>query len=277
MARRAALVAIGAAAVATAGVLLAVAGSTGPRPAAGMTVMVTTSMLEAAVAELAPPEVEIVRLMPPGACPGHFDVRPGQVEAVRRADLLLRHPFQEGFEDQLARAGALSAPVAAVGHGGSLLIPANYRLLLEEVAAALPVAAGPDLDARLDAAVRRAHEVEADVRRRARAWEGRPVIAAVMQAEFCRWLGLEVVGTVGRPEEVSPRELEALLALEPELVVANLQSGTRAAEVLSGRLGVPLAVMSNFPASDAHDDGWEALVEANLERMAAAWAGPAGS
>ncbi len=277
MARRAALVAIGAAAAAVAGVLLAVAAAPGPATSAGVTVMVTTSMLEAAVAELAPAGVEVVRLMPPGACPGHFDVRPGQVAAVRRADLLLRHPFQESFEEQLARAGALSAPVATVGGGGSLLIPANYRLLLADVAAALAPVAGPDLAARAEAAARRTEVVESRLRRTTAGWVGRPVIAAGMQAELCRWLGLEVVGTIGRPEEVSPRELEVLLALEPELVVANLQSGTRAAEVLAGRLGVPLAVLSNFPGSDGDGDGWEDLVEANLDRLAAAWTGPAGS
>lgn len=276
MARGTCLVATGAAAVAAAGVLLAVAGSAGAPPASGVTVMVTTSMLEAAVAELTPAGVEVVRLMPPGACPGHFDVSPGQVAAVRRADLLLRHPFQEGFEEQLARAGALSAPAAAVGRGGSLLIPANYRLLLDDVAAALAPVAGPNLAARAGHAVRRTEEVESWLRHTAAEWVGRPVIAAGMQAEFCRWLGLEVVGTVGRPEEVSPRELEALLALEPELVVANLQSGTRAAEVLAGRLGVPLAVLSNFPGSDGDGDRWESLVEANMDRLAAAWAAPAG-
>jgi ABC-type Fe3+-hydroxamate transport system substrate-binding protein len=100
------------------------------------------------------------------------------------------------------------------------------------------------------------------------------VIASFHQRAFAEWLGLKIIGEMRRPEDVSPRELERLMALKPEAIVANLQEGTQAAESLGQRLGVPVIVFSNFPNAEGYGRGYEGLLASNLDRLDRTWAKP---
>jgi zinc transport system substrate-binding protein len=256
---------------ATALVLLALApAAAGERP----TVVVTTSMLERAAEAVAGTSgVDIVRLVPPGSCPGHFDLSPSAMLALREASLLVRHDFQAGLESRLrALPGEPPAIVATTAHG-SLLVPSHFAALGRDLATALGetgAAGSEDLAATTAALEQRLGDLAARLRARAAPLAGTPVVASAHQAEFCRWLGLDVVATLDRPEAISPRELGRTGA-GAALVVANLQEGTQAAEALGERLGLPVAVFSNFPGAPGYGDTYEQLLVANLERLEAAW------
>ncbi len=240
------------------------------------TVVVTTSMLAAAVEELLSPEapVEVIPLVPPGSCPGHFDLNPRVVPDLRRASVIVRHDYQQFLEERLADLGVGGRLVVA-STPGSLLIPEHYLALVEQVHGVL-LGVLPGAEDQL----RHAHQAVAarvsrhaqHARASAQPWRGRPVVASTMQADFCRWLGMDVVAELPRGEDVSPRELGELMALDPDAVIGNLQEGVRAAEVLADRLQCPLVVLSNFPDVDGYGSGWDELFTANLERLAAAWA-----
>jgi ABC-type Zn uptake system ZnuABC Zn-binding protein ZnuA len=262
------------------GVVLAILGgalwlTTTPSAAAPASVVVTTSMLESAIGELGPAAgLEVVRLLPPGSCPGHFDLSPRAVPALRSASVIVRHPYQGVLESKLRDLGVGDARVVVAGSEGSLLVPAHYAVLVGSVAEVVEQVTGrraPEVSAAVAAVRRRMRDLEEEMRRRAAPWRGTEVIAADQQAEFARWLGLEVVGELGRAEDVSPRELERLLRLHPDLVVANLQEGVQAATGLAERLGVPVAVLSNFPDAEGYGMGYDELVRSDLERLDAAW------
>ncbi len=238
--------------------------------------VVTTSMLEQAVREVLPADaaVEVVRLAPPGACPGHFDLSPRALPALRRASAFIRHGFQSGLDPRLTALGLGDLRVVPVEAEGSLLVPSAYLRVVDDaaavVAAMLPGRFEQVAAARSAAAVR-LERLEQEVRAASRDWRGRPVIAGPQQAALCRWLGLEVVGVLDRPEELTPRDLARLVALEPQVVVGNLQSDGEAARALAARLGVPVAVLSNFPGAEGYGTSYDELVRANLQRLAAAW------
>jgi ABC-type Zn uptake system ZnuABC Zn-binding protein ZnuA len=59
-------------------------------------------MFECVVVELAGDGVAIMRLAEPGMCPGHFDMRPSQVESLRGCRVLLRLDFQQSLDRKLA-------------------------------------------------------------------------------------------------------------------------------------------------------------------------------
>ncbi len=249
-----------------------------PGSAAGpASVVVTTSMLECAVEELAAAAagIEVVRLVPPGACPGHFDLSPRAVPVLRSAPVVIRHDYQQFLESKLIEMGVADARVVVAETGGSLLVPEHYAALVRRVAeifAELVPERTAELAAAADRVGGRLGPLGAEIRQPSPPWRGARVIASVRQAEFSRWLGLEVLAEIGRGEEVSPRELERLLGLRPALVVANLQEGPRAAAVLAERLEVPLVVFSNFPGADGYGDGYDRLLRSNLEQLEAAWA-----
>lgn len=265
---------------AVAGLAVAAAGAVlwlgAPAAAGASSVVVTTSMLGSAVEELGPAAagLEVVRLLPPGACPGHFDLSPRALPALRSASVIVRHPYQGVLESKLRDLGVSDARVVVAGPGDSLLVPAHYAALVAEVADVVEQETGrraPELDAAVASVRRRMTDLEGEIRRRPSPWRGAKVIASSMQAEFSRWLGLDVVGELGRTEDVAPRELEGLLQLHPDLVVANLQEGAQAATGLAQRLGVPVAVLSNFPDAEGYGTGYEELVRSDLQRLDAAW------
>lgn len=240
-------------------------------------VVVTTSMLEQAVHELgdAAAGVEVVRLIPPGSCPGHFDLSPRTVPSLRSADAIVRHRYQGFLESQIVDLGVEDATVVVADVEGSLLVPINYAGLVREVAdilAELLPGRGQHLTHGADEASLRLADLEGEIRDRPAPWRGAPVIASFQHAGFSRWLGLDVVAEIGRPEDVTPRDLESLMQHRPAVVIGNLQEGLQSAATLAKRMSVPLAVFSNFPGAAGYGDGYDELLRSNLERLDEAWA-----
>jgi zinc transport system substrate-binding protein len=240
-----------------------------------VTLVVTTSMLEAAVHDYRPalPKgLKIVRLIPPGSCPGHFDLSPRTVPVLRRARLVIRHDFQESLDGKLRKLGGESLRVYAVPTKGSLLVPANHTALsadLSEALAAIWPGHRKALQVQRDAVAAQLATMGKKAVARARPWRGMPVLASAMQQGFCSWLGLSVVQTLPRPDDTSPRQLARLLRSDAALVVGNLQSDAKGARSLAQRKGVPVAVLSNFPTQA--EDGYRKLLAANLDKLEAAW------
>jgi ABC-type Zn uptake system ZnuABC Zn-binding protein ZnuA len=242
----------------------------------GLSVVVTTSMLESAVRSVLPDQakIEVIRLLPPGSCPGHFDLSPSALPALRAARLVIRHDYQGVLEEKVSALGNLRPNVIAARTPGSLLIPENYQSLVSDVArilSALTPAHGDEIIAAARARGAGNGALSRNIRGMAQAWAGAPVISSSSQKQFCEWLGLRVVGTLNRPEEISPRDYQRLLALRPAMVVANLQEGPEAALSLGRRMGVPVAVVSNFPGADGYGRDYEELLRENLLRIAEAW------
>ncbi|NQU43301.1 zinc ABC transporter substrate-binding protein [bacterium] len=234
--------------------------------------VVTSAMLEQAAldvrGDLAEPKV--VSLMPPGACPGHFDLSPRVLPAIQSAGLVLRHDYQAGLDGKFEQIGAGDVRPVVIETPNSLLIPDNYLAIQGRITDALAERfpeRGEALRRNLEANQRGLDALAGRLRKQAEPWQGRAVIVSWHQKEFCQWLGLNVVGGLDRPEDITPRELEDLVGLKAEAVVANLQEGTQAAEAIAEKLDLPLVVLSNFPNTPGYGEGYEALLTQNLDRL----------
>jgi len=242
------------------------------RPQSSRGIVVTTTMLECAAKELLPADsgIPVLALIPPGSCPGHFDVPPSVVPALRSAAVVVAHDYQQDLAGKLTELGPPGMKLVQIETKGSLLIPAHHLRVTQQLSDVL-VVAYPNHEAQIRAALktveRRTNECSQKVAERSASWEGTPVIASAMQRQFCEWLKLQVVGQVARPEDVTPAELQALLNSKPALVVGNLQEGLRAAQAVAERLNVPLVVFSNFPDAEGYGHGYEALLNENLRRL----------
>jgi len=228
--------------------------ATSPRPH----VVVTTSLLECAVYDVAGEAVAVTRLVPPRACPGHFDATPSDLERIAGAVAFLRHDYQEYLDKRLAQAGKRARLTFVIPTQGAQTIPAHYLALCTAVAAALSECF-PDNAAvfhdRLTATVQAMRAMEDEARQQFMPkLRGRPVVASQLQKEFCEWLGLQVVAVLDDADQASLRGVEEVVrtarAAGACAVVCNLQRGTRVAAALAQKLAVPVIVLSNFP--DAH-------------------------
>ncbi len=244
------------------------AASVASRPA----VVVTTSMLESAVYDLFGDDLpfDLERIIPPGNCPGHFDLRPQTLNRIRNSSLFVYHHYQAGIENRV-KDQARSARLLRIAIDGSYLIPENYGRTVEKIRAAF-VDEYPEIEDK--GQVDSVSQVE-DLWREAaeeHGWKGVPVIASQLQAGFCEWVGFEVVGILRRPEDMTPQDLAKLLTSGAEMIVANRQSDSQSARMLSERLSLPAAILGNFP--DDKEPGtspYYRQAQMNLEALLEAW------
>ena len=240
-------------------------------------VAATNSMLECAAVDLLGDDTPVLRLAEPGMCPGHFDVRPSQVERLRRCRVLLRLDFQRSLDAKLRGPVEDGLRIAEVNIPGGLCEPESYLAACRRTADALVDAGLRDratADARLGEIERRIGETADRCRRQVEALNGTPVVASGHQAAFCRWLGLDVVATFSGADTAGTGQIDRAIRqgeqAGAELVIANLPEGRRVADALAQRLRGRVVVFGNFPAlgsrhasfDDLLDDNVGALVEA---------------
>jgi len=240
---------------------------------------VTTSWLECCLRDLLGPNLPVVRVCPPGSCPGHFDLSPGSLTDLKYCRTLFLFDFQQAMDDKLAglkEAGVRLSPIKAPE---GLCVPASYLAGCQAVRDAL-VQTEPDKKTALDAALVRTHErledLEREIRGRIKATglNGAQVVTSGHQAEFCHWLDLKPVAAYSGGDAATPAQLESLIKQGKQagvrFVIANQQEGRQVGEALAWQLGAKLVVFSNFPMMNAGESSFDALVRGNVANLIAA-------
>lgn len=239
--------------------------------------VVTTSLIETGLRDLLGSRVDVVRLMPAGSCPGHFDLQPEHARALARADVFVRHDFQAALDRAAERAGILPGRTVVVTSLPAFTIPSNYVAMCRELADKVGQRR-PDLKdylgERIEVIAQQAQEAEAKAFARAVAWRGRRVMAAHYQRDFCEWLGLTVVAVFHSGTDESAwqfnRAVDMAKSAGAEAIIGNLQWGTKHLSALREATGLPGTMLSNFPADGDTGAMWR-LLEANLCALEGIW------
>jgi ABC-type Zn uptake system ZnuABC Zn-binding protein ZnuA len=248
-------------------------------PARPLRVVVTTSLIETALRDLMSEPVEIVRLLPAGSCPGHFDLEPSQLKAMAGADAFIRHDFQAGLDEAVARAGVTPDRTISVTSLPAFTIPSNYVAMCKELAENMAVIRPELKDAlavRLGDIEARAVEAERTMRIASEKLRGHKVLAAHYQRDFCEWLGLSVVAVFHAGTDESAwrlnRAVDMARAAGAEAVVGNLQWGSKHLRALCEATRLPGAMLSNFPETGEDGAYWE-LLKQNVCALLRIWNG----
>ena len=240
------------------------------------TFAVTTSWLECCLRDVGGEDMGILRICPPGTCPGHFDLTPGTLAQLASCRALFLFSFQESLDARLGRLKREGLDVVSVEGPAGLCVPDNYLAGCDAVGAAL-VARGVLTTETCSTALARTgarlDNLARDVRARlaASGLRGTPVAASRHQADFCRWLGLEVAVEFGGRDAATPTTLEDLVArgkdAQVSVVVSNLAEGTQFAQTLARELGGEVVVFGNFPSMAVGQTTFDELVEANVRAL----------
>ncbi len=227
-------------------------------------IVVSTSLLETAVRDLLGSESEVIRLMPPGSCPGHFDLTPAQVRAMTSAGLFVRHDYQTTLDDGILKSGFGHDRIHAATSHESFVIPAAYEALCRELAdrfiAEWPMHADR-IRARQQAVHEQAEKVNEEARHQLERIGNRRVLAASYQRAFCEWAGLDVVAVFHAGADGSAwllsRAVDMARTAGAEAVVGNQQWGTRHLAALSEATRLPGIMLSNFPDRGGEGAYWD--------------------
>jgi len=108
-----------------------------PAETSQLKVVTSTSLLAQIVERVGGDLVDVVNIIPPAQCPGHFDVKPGDIQRLAEADLFLLHGWQgEMFSQELiasANNPDLTVVVPKIDIPGSWMAPPVPSLRLKRL------------------------------------------------------------------------------------------------------------------------------------------------
>ena len=226
--------------------------------------------------------VDVVNIIPPAQCPGHFDVKPGDIQKLADADLFLLAGWQgEMFSQELIES-ANNPNLTVV----TLDIPSNPQSnwmtpSVQQEATGGVATALSQLDTDNSAAYQasaaeykdmiEAKAAEINTRLAGENLSGINVICSGMQAAFLKWVGLNVVTFYGRPDTLTPQVVKDLVDKGREenvtLIIDNLQSGQDAGAGIAEELDCDRIILSNFPGGFDNTGTWEKAIDENIRRI----------
>ena len=108
--------------------------------APGLRVITGTTLIAEIVRDIAGDRVTVDNIVPAATCPGQYDVKPSDVAAAVRGNLLLMHDYQQQMQDvkgviNAANNSNLAIKVIAVP--GNWLVPAVHASAIDSIAATL--------------------------------------------------------------------------------------------------------------------------------------------
>jgi zinc transport system substrate-binding protein len=243
-------------------------------------VVTTTSLLAQIVERIAGDMVDVVNIIPPSQCPGHFDVKPGDVQKLSDAQLFLMHGWQgEMFTGELiASANNPNLKTvqinAKVGENTNWMAPPVQQAAVDNIVAALSEADNENKAAYEEAGEKYKSEIETKTA------EIEAIIADNSFADIkvmcneqltglVQWMGLNIVSTYGRPDSLTPQVVKKLVdtarAEGVVLFIDNLQSGAEAAVQMAEEVGCERVTFTNFPGGFDGTETWEKAIDYDID------------
>ena len=243
-------------------------------------IMAGSSLITNIIQDVAGDKLETRTLIPPGVCPGHYDIKPSDIEALANSKALFIHNYQQNFENITGLIEAAENPdliITVINVTGNWMTPPVQAEAVDKIAQALGEIDPENAVYYQQRAADREQAILAygdDVKNELQeaGVEGVKVICAEMQQGFVGWAGFDIVATFGRPEDLSPADL-AQLVTEAEqagatLVIDNLQSGSTTLGASMGQdiKAIPVTI-SNFPGGLENTETWEKAIDKNVDLL----------
>ena len=246
-------------------------------------IMAGSSFITSIIQNVSDGKLEARTFIPPGVCPGHYDVKSSDIEALVNSKAFFIHNYQQNYENVTGLIEAAENPaliITVINITGNWMTPPVQAEAVGKIAEALgeiyPENAAyyqGNATERVQVILSKGVEVkytliEAGI-------EEVKVICAEMQAGFVGWAGFDIVATFGRPEDLSPADVNQLITEAKQagvaLIIDNLQSGstTLGASIEQDVEAIPVTI-SNFPGGLENTETWEKAIDKNVDLLLAA-------
>jgi zinc transport system substrate-binding protein len=246
-------------------------------------VMTGSSFIANIVQDVSDGNLEARTIIPAGVCPGHYDVKPGDIIALNYSKALIIHNYQQSYQNIIGAIQAAQNPdliIAVLNVTGNWMVPAVQAEGVNKIAQALGEIYPENAAYYQGNATQRAQAILTygqEVRNRLQdaGMDGVKVICAEMQAGFVSWAGFDIVATFGRPEDLTSAQIAQLIDQAGEagavLIIDNLQSGsTTLGPSLEQDIEAIPVTISNFPGGLQNTETWEKAIDKNVDLLLAA-------
>jgi len=243
-------------------------------------IMAGSSLIADIIQDIADGKLTAYTLIPPGMCPGHYDVKPSDVERLANSEVLIIHNWQQNMKNISDLVEAADNPdlvIKVIDVPDMPMVPQIQAETTDKVAQALgeidPENAAyyqEKATERTQAILAKGEEVQDKLQ--AANVSGINVLCVEYQAGFAEWAGFNVTDTYGRPEDLSVADVEELVVEAKEagvaLVIDNLQSGaTSNSETMAQDIEAIQVTISNFPGGFENTETWEKAIDKNVDLL----------
>jgi len=244
-------------------------------------IMAGSSLITNIIQDVADGKLETRTLIPPGVCPGHYDVKPSDIVALANSKAFFIHDYQQSFQNIAGAIEAAENPdliITVLNVTGNWMVPSVQAEAVDKIAQALGEIDPENAAYYQERAAERAQAILAngeevvEDRLLGAGLEEVKVICAAMQEGFVRWAGFDVVATYGRPEDLSPADVNQLITEAKQagvaLVIDNLQSGTATlGAAMEQDIEAISVTISNFPGGLENTETWEKAIDKNVDLL----------
>jgi ABC-type Zn uptake system ZnuABC Zn-binding protein ZnuA len=242
--------------------------------AADKTIIVcTTSAVGSVVEEFVGDSADVLVLVQPGLCPADFDIKPGYIEALSKAQVLFKQNIQGEFWLEGLLSSAENSELRVVAIPGVYNTPAGTKNYIREVSGNLSEILGYDLDAKTSEMISEIDEVSILMANQAASLGASNVNVICMGwlKTFIESAGFNVVATFNPPETLSAGDITTLIETaqnyEVALVVDNLQIDTEFGAGIASQVGAEHVVLTNFPGAVPNTETLPKMLKYNAEQL----------
>lgn len=222
----------------------------------GQDLAATTSVLSSIIREIGGGKIAVATLVPPGSCPGHFDLKVNDLKTIENSGILFAHGFEEYLKDMTSAVKIPGFKPVIVEIKGSWLVPDNQKKAYLKISSILSEKFPQYRDffeQNREKAEKEINKTDKEIKKTAleRKLKGTPAICNSHIREVLEYIGFKVVANYGRKEELTPAEIRNLIKLciekKVRIVIDNLQAGPDTGRVIADELRIPHTAISNFP------------------------------
>ncbi len=246
---------------------------------AGLPLVATTNVISSLVEEISGGVVRTKTMIPPGNCPGYFDMKVSTLRAIEDSGLILAHGFESYLPAVTEALGEKEIKIYEFAAPGSWMVPETQLALAEMTKNAL-IEIFPEkkhvFRKNFEAFLIRTAETDRSLRAAAESAgiAGMGVICNEHLEGQVEYFGMIVTGTYGNREDLTAHGIRGLLekasSEKTAVIIDNLQAGPGTGKALARDLGAAHAVISNFPEGFPGTPTLSSALERNLDIITAA-------
>jgi ABC-type Zn uptake system ZnuABC Zn-binding protein ZnuA len=236
-------------------------------------IVCTTSAVGSVVEEFLGDTADVLVLVQPGLCPADFDMKPGYIDAVSKAQILFKQniPGEFWLDGLLTAAG--NPDLTVVGIPGVYNTPKGAKNYIRGVGGNLSQILGVDLAAKTSEMLYTVDEVSGLMANQAATLDAAnvKVICMAWLQTFIESAGFTVVAAYNPPETLSAGDITSLLETAQTegvaLVVDNLQIDTEFGAGIASQVGAEHVVLTNFPGAVPNTESLSGMLRYNTEQL----------